>query len=93
MFRRLVIVIPNQKQVFVEAKQSVMSDNVMTDQPGGTHDQITRWQCCMIRTSRFVTIVPPLELTGLTATAELEATLGPVERAFRRKEGPPESKP
>lgn len=70
-------------------------DNVMTDQrdPGGTHDQITRWQCCMIRTSRFVSIVPPLELTGLTATGELEATLAPVERAFRRKEGSPESKP
>jgi len=29
-------------------------DNVMTDQPGGTHDQITQGQCCMIRTSRFV---------------------------------------
>lgn len=28
-------------------------NNVMTDQPGGTADQITGSQCCMIRTSRF----------------------------------------
>lgn len=28
-------------------------NNVMTDQPGGTADQITDHQCCMIRTSRF----------------------------------------
>ena len=28
-------------------------NNVMTDQPGGTADQITSFQCCMIRTSRF----------------------------------------
>ncbi|MCH8081017.1 MAG: hypothetical protein IID52_01355 [Proteobacteria bacterium] len=29
-------------------------DNVMTDQPGGSADQITDSQCCLIRTSRFV---------------------------------------
>lgn len=29
-------------------------NNVMTDQPGGTSDQITEHQCCIIRTSRFV---------------------------------------
>lgn len=28
-------------------------DNVMTDVAGGTADQITSFQCCMIRTSRF----------------------------------------
>lgn len=30
-------------------------DNVMTDQFGGTHDQITSGQCCMYRTARFTT--------------------------------------
>lgn len=29
-------------------------NNVMTDQPGGTADQITEHQCCIIRSSRFV---------------------------------------
>ncbi len=29
-------------------------DNVMTDQPGGTSDQTTDHQCCIIRSSRFV---------------------------------------
>ena len=29
-------------------------NNVMTDQPGGTADQITAHQCCIIRSSRFV---------------------------------------
>jgi hypothetical protein len=37
-------------------------NNVMTDQPGGTHDQITHFQCCMIRTSRFVQATPPCGL-------------------------------
>lgn len=30
-------------------------NNVMTDQPGGTSDQIDEHQCCIIRSSRFVT--------------------------------------
>jgi hypothetical protein len=30
------------------------SANVMTDRPGGTHDEITPFQLAMIRTSRFV---------------------------------------
>jgi hypothetical protein len=34
-------------------------NNVMTDQPGGTHDQVTETQCCMIRTSRFASFHPP----------------------------------
>ena len=29
-------------------------NNVMTDQSGGTSDQVTEHQCCIIRTSRFV---------------------------------------
>ena len=40
-------------------------NNVMTDQPGGTHDQITDLQCCMIRTSRFVRAMPPCGLKRL----------------------------
>ncbi|NIS28797.1 MAG: hypothetical protein GWN07_01740, partial [Actinobacteria bacterium] len=28
-------------------------DNVMTHEDGGTRDQLTRGQCCLIRTSRF----------------------------------------
>jgi hypothetical protein len=39
-------------------------NNVMTDQPGGTHDQITPFQCCMLRTSRFVTATAGLEVVG-----------------------------
>ena len=43
-------------------------NNVMTDQPGGgTHDQITRVQCCMIRSSRFVSGVPVVGLVTTTA--------------------------
>ena len=33
-------------------------NNVMTDQPGGTSDQITDNQCCIIRTSRFIGACP-----------------------------------
>ena len=33
-------------------------NNVMTDQPGGTSDQITEHQCCIIRSSRFVGACP-----------------------------------
>lgn len=33
-------------------------NNVMTDQPGGTKDQITSAQCCMMRTSRFTSSLP-----------------------------------
>jgi hypothetical protein len=32
--------------------------NVMTDQNGGTKDQITTFQCCMLRTSRFSSALP-----------------------------------
>ena len=30
-------------------------NNVMTDQPGGTSDQLDEHQCCIIRSSKFVT--------------------------------------
>lgn len=41
-------------------------NNVMTDQPGGTSDQITSFQCCMLRTSRFSRPTPclPIEPIG-----------------------------
>jgi hypothetical protein len=40
-------------------------DNIMTDQPGGTGDQITEHQCCMIRTSRFACVTPIRILDGV----------------------------
>ena len=64
-------------------------NNVMTDQqqPGATHDQITRWQCCMIRTSRFASTaglrIP--DLTGVT-TATTGLALRPADEPFRRQE-------
>lgn len=61
-------------------------DNVMTDQPGGTHDQITDFQCCMIRTSRFVRAMPPCELS-LRRPAELKELLDKsIGEPFERKE-------
>lgn len=62
-------------------------NNVMTDQPGGTHDQITRFQCCMIRTSRFAKATPPCGLL-LRKPAEVTEFLersvgGPFERKER----------
>ncbi len=63
-------------------------DNVMTDQPGGTHDQITEWQCCVIRTSRFACHAPG-ELRARDLAA---ATVAPAVAPVRRKAGPPEAK-
>lgn len=60
-------------------------NNIMTDQPGGTHDQLTDTQCCMIRTSRFARFVRPC-LFGLRRAAferAIERTLG---TPFKRKE-------
>jgi hypothetical protein len=60
-------------------------NNVMTDQPGGTHDQITPGQCCMFRSARFTTVMPGCGLLGLTAGAlqqVLESSMGP---PFERK--------
>ena len=55
-------------------------NNVMTDQPGGTHDQITEAQCCMIRTSRFAMFLPPCSIGRLSEQALkefLEHSVGP----------------
>lgn len=62
-------------------------NNVMTDQPGGTHDQITSGQCCMIRTSRFAS-TPGLQVADLTpvATATTGLALRPAEEPFLRQD-------
>jgi hypothetical protein len=64
-------------------------NNVMTDQPGGTHDQITSWQCCMIRTSRFAKFTPPCNLVGFRGEllqARLDQFIGePFARKGRGK--------
>lgn len=61
-------------------------DNVMTDQSGGSHDQITENQCCMIRTSRFVKFTPFCSLKGFRGgllQARLDQFIG---KPFNRKE-------
>ena len=61
-------------------------NNVMTDQPGGTHDQITGGQCCMLRTSRFARYVVPCLIGRLSLPLRelrLEAALG---EPFSRKD-------
>ena len=76
-------------------------DNVMTDQPGGTADQITAFQCCMLRTSRFSSGVPcpriPLpDLERPERSPEAAPPEGPVEppgphavsHGFQRRRGP-----
>lgn len=61
-------------------------NNVMTDQSGGTHDQITESQCCMIRTSRFVRFVRPCGLGGLKRAAFDERVLAGIGEPYNRKE-------
>ena len=61
-------------------------DNVMTDQTGGTHDQITENQCCMIRTSRFVRFEPACGLIGLRAKPLHERLEFFVGGPFKRKD-------
>lgn len=61
-------------------------NNVMTDQPGGTHDQITEGQCCMIRTSRFARFVRPCGLGVLRKAAFEERLKHSVGEPFKRKE-------
>lgn len=65
-------------------------DNVMTDEPAadGTHDQLTRWQCCMIRTSRFVSSVGPMEAIGLDRAARAAAVVVPLEAGAARTRRP-----
>lgn len=56
-------------------------NNVMTDQPGGTHDQVTSDQCCMLRTARFATSIPHCfrmrEARGESLESRLEKLKGP----------------
>ena len=61
-------------------------NNVMTDQGGGTHDQITESQCCMIRSSRFAKIALPCDLTTLSITRRTERLEQSVGEAFNRKQ-------
>lgn len=61
-------------------------NNVMTDQPGGTHDQITHVQCCMIRTSRFVKAIPPCGLSMLKEVELNEILEKSLGAPFERKE-------
>lgn len=56
-------------------------DNVMTDQPGGTHDQVTPRQCCMFRTARFTLGAPRCGVRGLSG--------GALEEALSSWRGPP----
>lgn len=68
-------------------------NNVMTDQGGGTHDQITPFQCCMIRTSRFSKLMPSCGLVELSRSAletVLDSSVGPpFERKERGRSGRP----
>ena len=52
-------------------------NNVMTDQGGGTADQITPNQCCMISTSRFVSATPcgPIEIPLDLQETDIEAPI------------------
>lgn len=61
-------------------------NNVMTDQGGGTNDQITRFQCCMIRTSRFVKATPPCGLSLRTAGELKEILEESIGEPFERNE-------
>jgi len=62
-------------------------NNVMTDQGGGTHDQVTSNQCCMLRTARFS--------LGYPRCRELHRRLpGPLEHDLSHWRGEPfERKP
>ncbi len=42
-------------------------NNVMTNVGGGTHDQITKSQCCFIRTSKYVTLNPPFSILSISS--------------------------
>jgi hypothetical protein len=61
-------------------------NNVMTDQGGGSHDQITEAQCCMIRTSRFARFTPPCGLGGLSAASLRDRLDQSAGEPFNRKE-------
>lgn len=61
-------------------------DNIMTNQPGGTHDQITEFQCCMIRTSRFARFLLPCELGGASSPDVHERLAEARGEPFRRRD-------
>lgn len=61
-------------------------NNVMTDQGGGTHDQITGTQCCMIRTSRFAQFTPPCDLVTMRRASRKERLEQSVGDPFGRKD-------
>lgn len=62
-------------------------NNVMSDQPGGTRDQITRTQCCMIRTSRFARASGRIEVSESPLPAPLSpGFVRPSETPFKRRE-------
>ena len=61
-------------------------NNVMTDQGGGTHDQITDSQCCMIRTSRFAKFSPPCDLSTMSISHLKERLEHSIGEPFKRKE-------
>lgn len=67
-------------------------DNIMTNQPGGTGDQITEHQCCMIRSSRYTCVNERRVLRGIADTVgETIAPLTP-SAATGLRGGPPESR-
>lgn len=53
-------------------------DNVMSNEPGGSRDQLTRGQCCLIRTSRFTTSVRSDEVVREAISAERESLGRPI---------------
>lgn len=61
-------------------------DNIMTNQPGGTHDQISHSQCCMYRTSRFAKFLVPCELIGASSSDVHERLEYAAGEPFKRQE-------
>ncbi len=68
-------------------------DNIMTDQPGGTGDQITDHQCYMIRTSRFACANPLRAIVDVADTVGM--SLSPLEATepTHLRGGPPQTRP
>jgi hypothetical protein len=61
-------------------------DNIMTNTPGGTHDQITDFQCCMLRTSRFARFLLPCGLVAAGRDDAHEPHDHAAGAPFKRKE-------
>jgi len=58
-------------------------NNVMTDQPGGTHDQITPHQCCMIRTAGFTST--EISREGFRRSSQQKLIVKPLREPYKRK--------